>query len=653
MKAKYLCTFLCFALTCSLIAQSKVTGKVPVVPNPQPAPYLRTALLPQEQYLPEPENPSPITNPAVSYRDDEVVALTTWDAQGYGCMTSRIYADGDGNPVATWIHATDLGGANGTFAERGTGYNVRTPAGTWPSVTGRIETVRTGFPAATRLDDGTEIVVAHYTGVTPYRIHVSRKAPGATTWTETDLENPVGAGCLWPHISVGGQDGKTVHVIAITTPKANGGTLYQGVDAQLLYWRSTDGGLTWDKKHVIIPGLDNTKILSLQADQYTVDANGETVGIAIFPDWNDLMLFKSYDNGGTWEQTIVNDFPDGVENYVGFPGNSYDIDDIGYIDPNTPDTNHLAVFSSDGFGSLLIDDGAQAHIWFGYMYYIDTNFADSTSSYYPGMNGLCYWKESWGTDNFKIITGALDYNGDTVLNVTGGLAAIGPYYNNLASFATTGIDDNGVIYLVYAAFHELYRSDWGAEKDQYYRHLYAMKSADNGDNWSEPYELTAPPYISEDFVPYIESVWPAIPRHIDNGKVWVLYQQDGTPGTERWGANHAAAESSINWFAVPTDDIPAFVSVFNPPAADEAFDLVLSPNPAATSVQLSATFEGNNPAIVEVFDAMGRLVQQYRLPQNGAGRQTLTVPVQQLQTGTYSVRVTQDGRFGITKLLKI
>lgn len=649
MKAIYLPVLVCLAWTGALSAQSKVTGKVPAVPHLQPAPYLKTALLPHEKFLPEPQNPSPVTNPAVSYRDDEVVAITTWDAQSYGCMPSRIYADGDGNPVATWIYGTDLAGG---FSERGTGYNVRSSGGIWPNVTKRVEAIRTGFPAVTRLTDGTEIIVAHATGFNPYRIHVSRKAPGATTWTESDLENPAGAGCLWPRVAVGGSDGKTVHVIAITTPVANTGPTYQGVDGQLLYWRSTDGGLTWDKKHEIIPGLDNTKLTTLNADSYTIDAQGETVAVAVFPDWNDLMMFKSYDNGAGWERTIVNDFPDGLENYKPYPGTTYDIDDIGYIDPNTPDTSHLAVFSSDGFGSLLIDDNAQVHIWFGYMYYIDNVFTDSSSSYYPGMNGLCYWKESWGTDNFKVITGALDYNGDTSLTITGGIGAIGPYYNSLSSFATTGMDDNGVIYLAYSALHELYRSDWGAEKDQYYRHLYIMKSADNGENWSEPYELTAAPYVSEDFIPFIESVWPAIPRHITD-KVWVLYQQDGTPGTDLWGDNHGASENSINWFEVPTAAIPDFVSVFNPPAADAGFDLALTPNPASAVVHLSATFEGETPALVEIFDLTGSRVQQFRLPQNGTGRQTLAVPVQNLQAGTYSVRVTQGNRFGIVKLLKI
>lgn len=653
MKTKYFLTFLGCVFAIALSAQAKFNGKVPQMTNLQPAPYLKVAQLPNEKYLPEPENPNPITTPGVSYRIEETAGTTTWDAQSYGCTPSRIYANSDGKPVATWIYGTDLGGTNAAFSERGTGYNVR-GASTWPTVNGRLEAIRTGFPAVARLDDGTEIVVAHATGFNPYRIHVARKAAGASTWTETDLQNPVGAGCLWPRIAVGGADGKTVHVIAITTPVANGGPKYQGVDGQLLYWRSTDGGLTWDKKAVVIPGLDNTKITNLEADSYTIDVNGEVVGVAIFPSWNDVLLFKSLDNGESWEPgVVVNDFPDGVENYVGFPGNSYDIDDIGYIDPNTPDTSHLAIFTSDGFGSLLIDNGGQAHVWFGYMYVIDVNFNDSTTSYYPGMNGLCYWKESDGTDNFRVITGALDLNGDsTLLGPSDGITAIGPYYNSLSSFATTGTDANGVIYLAYAAVNELYRSDWGAEKNQYYRHLYVMKSTDNGDTWGDPHELTVAAYVDEIFIPFIESVWPAIPRHIGD-KVWVLYQQDGIPGTERWGANHSPSENAINWFEVPTDSIPAFVSVFNPPSADPSFELVIAPNPVTSVAQLSATFEGSGPALVEVFDVMGKLVQQYRLPQNGTGRQTLTLPVHNLQTGTYSVRVTQGGRFGIAKLLKI
>ncbi|GAB4486975.1 MAG: hypothetical protein OHK0019_01450 [Saprospiraceae bacterium] len=648
MKTKYLFALLCFAWAGALMAQGKVSGKIPSVPKLQPAPYLKTAVLPNEQFLPELEDTNPIVSPAVSYRQEEKVGTTTWDAQTYGCMPSRIYADNNGNPVATWLFGTDVN-TPATFSERGTARNVRGTSG-WPNVTSRIENVRTGFPAAARLGDGTEIIVSHVTLPSGLlAVHVARKEPGQTTWSESNLALPQGVGSLWPRVAVGGFDKNTVHVIAISTPTANGGTLYQGVvNGQLFYWRSTDGGLNWDKSQVVIPGLDSSKVKTLQADSYTIDANGETVGVAIFPDWNDLLLFKSLDNGDNWEKIVVNDFPDALENYAGAAGDIYTIDDIGYVDENAPDSAKLAVFSSDGFGSLLIDDATQAHVFFGRMYYIDTDTAAGTF-YYPGMNGLCYWKETFGED-ILIITGALDYNGDTALSITGGINAIGPYYNSLSSFPTVGTDENGTIYLAYSALHELYRSSWSVEKDQYYRHLYVMKSLDNGDSWTAPYELTVPAYVQEDIIPFIESVYPAIPRHIEGDKVWVLYQQDGLPGTDIWGDNHAPGENSMQFIEVSVDSI---VSVFNPPSPDLSFDLSLAPNPVSSVAQLSATFKGNSPALVEVFDLTGKLVQQYRLPQNGTGRQTLTLPVQYLQNGTYSVRVTQGGRFGIAKLVKI
>ncbi|MBX2889408.1 MAG: T9SS type A sorting domain-containing protein [Saprospiraceae bacterium] len=646
MQTKYFYTILALVWASALIAQGKRAGKAPASSAAQPAPYWKHTAPAPEHYLPEPENPHPISHPAVSARQEEFAGFTTWDAQSYGSMPSRIYGDANGNPVATWLYGSDLSGG---YPERGTGYNVRASGG-WPNVNNRLEAIRTGFPAAARLDDGTELVVSHATGFNPFRIHVARKAAGASTWVETDLDNPPGSGCLWPRVAVGGPDGKSVHVIAITSPTggSTNGVIYQGVDGHLLYWRSTDGGLTWDKKYQIIPGLDSSKVKALAADEYTIDVNGDAVGIAIFPTWNDVLLFKSLDNGDTWEQTVVNDFPDALENYVGADGDFYTFDDIGYFDPEAPDS--LAVFTNDGFGSLLIDDALQAHVWFGRMYVIDNDPAANTF-YYPGTNGLCYWKESWGSDNIQVITGALDYDGDSLLTLVGGGGAIGPYYNSLSSFATTGMDAEGSIYLVYAAVNELYRSNWGAEKDQYYRHLYIMKSEDNGDTWSEPFELTAPPFVDEAFIGFVESAWPAIQRRIVGDKVWVLYQQDGIPGSNVWGTNHSATTNTINWFEVPTDFLTN--SIFDLPQADAAFDLALSPNPATSTTQLSAHLTGDAPAMVEVFDSFGRLAQQYRFPSNGHERQTMTLPVQHLPIGIYAVRVTQGGRFGIVKLLRM
>jgi hypothetical protein len=105
------------------------------------------------------------------------------------------------------------------------------------------------------------------------------------------------------------------------------------------------------------------------------------------------------------------------------------------------------------------------------------------------------------------------------------------------------------------------------------------------------------------------------------------------------------------WIEVDPADIP--VSAFEPPKADPSFELSIAPNPVASMAQLSATFEGGNPVLVEIFDLVGNLVQQQRLSQNSAGRQTFSLPVQHLQAGTYMVRVSEGGRFGVAKLLKM
>lgn len=641
MQTRKLFAFFAFCLPVLGFSQASPLNTIPGSALLEKAPYNKKANLP-ETSVPEPAQNVPVYQSGVNYRSpEEYAGFTRCDAQSYGCMPSRLYADNDGNPVATWIFGTDQTGA---FPERGTGYNVRNN-GAWPEVTARVETVRTGFPAATRLNDGTELIVSHTTSTTPYSLVFSRKGPGPGAWTQTSLPLPPGAGCLWPRIAVGGQNGNFVHIIAITTPVANTGTVYEGVDGHVLYWRSSDGGLTWDKQASIIPGLDNSKYEIINADSYTIDANGDAVAVAVLPDWNDIRVYKSVDNGDSWDIITVNDFPDALENYTGLVGESYTFDDVGTYDSNAPDS--LAVFSSDGFGSLIIDDNAECHLWFGRMFYIDNDPAAGTF-FYPGMNGLVYWKESFN-DELRIITGALDYDGDTTIGITS-TTEIGPYYNSLSSFPSAGIADDGTIYLAYSALHELYRTGSSADKDQFYRHTYLMKSEDGGENWGEPFDIISDPYVFIDLVPFLESVWPAVPRHMGN-KVWVLYQQDYLPGTDLWGDNHESSDNGITWVEIDNDSVPAYVGSFEPAKPDATFDISLSPNPVSSVTQLSATLQGTDNASIEVFDAFGRLVYNQRLSTQ-SGRQTFLLPLQHLTTGAYIVRVQEGNNFAMVRMIK-
>ncbi|MFN0216893.1 MAG: T9SS type A sorting domain-containing protein [Saprospiraceae bacterium] len=582
-----------------------------------------------------------MNNPGASNRGpEEIVGSTYWDAQSYGAMSSRIYANEQGEPVAHWLFSAQSTG----YSDRGTAQNVR-EAGSWGTVNSRVEANRTGFPAATMLGDGSEIIISHNTGATPWAIWMAKKAAGSNTWTETALPGPPGIRMLWPKIAIGGTDNMTIHIIAITAPVggATFGTIYEGLDGHILYYRSTDGGATWDKQYEKIPGLDSSRYTGFSADSYTIDAYENTVAVGEFLsyDWNDMRIYKSTDNGGAWSDMIMRDFPDALEGYSPAPGLEYTVDDIMEVDTLAPDP--LAIMTNDGFGSVLIDHNGEVHVWFGRMYVIDNDFTDSSSFIYPGMNGILYWKESWGANNLQIITGAFDYDGNGIIIPT--LDQIAPYGSaNISSFPVTGIGADGTLYLCYSAVNEQFISN---DNDDFFRHLYLMRSSSNGEAWGEPLELTAAPYIDEAIAPFVECVWPSMPRNIGD-KVWVLYQQDYTPGTNIWGAHHTPLENTLNWVEVDPADLS--VSVLETPKPNPNLALSISPNPAAETAQLGFKSMGEDMICIEIFDLMGSRVSNFNLP-SALGRQTLTLPLQNLISGTYWVRITEGKQYGIAKLV--
>jgi hypothetical protein len=588
--------------------------------------------------------PAPTQHSGLNYRADgpeELIAPTYWDAQSYGCMSSHLYANQNGEPVGYWIFTNQVSGQS----DRGTGRSVRT-AGAWSVPTTRVEAVRTGFPAAVMLGDGTEVIISHNTSVTPFKIWMARKAPGASTWTETALPQPAGIRMLWPKVAVGGPNNQTLHVIAITAPTgtSTGGVVYQGLNGHILYYRSTDGGLTWDQQNVIIPGLDSSRFVGFSADSYTIDATGNTVAIGVFPDWNDVRVFKSTDNGNNWNNLQVLDFPDAIENYVPLPGNSYTVDDVP-LDTLAPTSSMgLATRTNDGFGSLLIDQSGQIHTWFGRMYVVDTDFSDSLSGYYPTVNGIFYWKESRGANNLDIITGALDYDGDGGATDGNNSNIVAYGGASISSFPSAGIDAQGDLYLVYSAINELCRVE--PDAGQYFRHNYIIRSNDGGDTWSFPYEITAEPYVDPFLAPFTEAVWPALPRNIGSS-VWVLYQADYLPGSTIFGNAHAATEAFITWVDISKDSLMQGISSVLTPSQPD-FEVAVVPNPAQDFVQVLAKVNDAADVLVEVFDFSGRKVST----QNFAAGSALRLPVGQLANGVYQVRVIQNGRFGAVRLVK-
>ncbi len=575
---------------------------------------------------------SPVSNNA---RDVEyVIGNTNYDLQSNGTSCKRISTRPDGTIVGVWTQGFD--DANG-FPGRGTGYNARQNFAWSDAPTERLESERIGWPNHVFTADGAEVVVSHTSNS---QLLTLRRAALNNTWTEAYIPSNIAPGLLWPRAAAGGADGQTVHVIAITTPVANGGALYEGVDGHIIYYRSLDGGSTWDQQDVIIPGLDSMFTLGSSADAYYIDARGDNVAIGIFDDWGDVLLFKSEDNGDSWTKHILNDFP--LDRYVIDAGYAYE--DLPEFVGERPDS--MAIFSSDNFGSVVIDHNGMAHAFFGRMYIQDDNLGDGSSSYYPGTDGIVYWNESFGDDSLRTVVATLDLNGNDTIDIASN-TAIALYFASLTSMPSAGVDAAGNLYLTYSGVVEGRVSE--DDDAQHYRHVYLTVSEDGGENWSDPVDLITPENVYEpDLVDFVEAVFPTIARDVD-GKVRLIYQQDFRPGLSVRGDEDDASGNTINYFQFDTGD---FVTNAQELVDPKAFEFKLAPNITSDQTIASFNITESGQTDLSLVNMHGQMVKQIFSGQMQAGFHQETISVSELSQGIYYLMIRNNGSYAAIELVK-
>lgn len=490
-------------------------------------------------------NPNPYTYPILnsnskSTMTSEVIGWTTYDLQTNGSVQNRIVVHDDGTISAAWTMSSEL---NAIFSDRGTGYNHfdgsnwTFPAPSPPFSEPRLEDSRVGWPSLLALGDGSERVMTHSTDNNVLN-QASRALIGTGTWTNSMVgENYL----IWNRSAAGGLDGNTIHMIALTEPTGGTwtGSLWQGLNGALLYFRSQDGGNYWDIDTMVIPGMDSSSFLGFSADNYAITAKGETVVIAYFNDWGDSFIMKSTDNGDTWAKTVFLDFP--VDKYAIDAG----------LDLDNNDTLDM-VYSTDNSGAVILDDAGNAHVFYGIMSYIDDDLSDGGSSWFPLTNGIAYWNESFGPDmtppvvqdtslwysdmmNNHWITQAPELNGDSTI---GGIDEIGGYalyYRSQASMPSAGLASNGDIYLSFSGYTETI--DNGT---QVFRHIYVTKSEDGGITWKTPVDVTP----HDDWNGMQECVYGSMSPIIDD-KIRMVYQLDFEPGLAV-----AGDEDFVDWNAI-------------------------------------------------------------------------------------------------------
>ena len=582
-------------------------------------------------------NPNTVALKATNTIDDVRIGTTTYDLQSNASVDNRLIRHSNGTISATWTMSAQFASA---YSDRGTGYNFHDGSSWGPDPTSRLESSRGGWPSVLATGSGKEIAITHNTD-NGYLLMTHRPSVGAGTWTEQIISsmdsNGVYTDIIWNRAVIGGSNNETIHMVGVIAPTGLGGAIWNGLDGALVYYRSQDGGDTWDIQDMQLPTLDTSKYNGFDGDGYAIAAQGETVVVAYFGDLDDSVLLKSTDNGNTWTNTVFLDFP--VDNYTTDAG--IDLDGDGVMD---------SLYSTDGAGAVLLDDNGDAHIFFGNMRLLDADLSDGNTSYFGGTSGLMYWNESMGADDYannpisspslwysslpQMIAAAQDLDGDGILNYVG----IPTYYLSLDCMPSAGIDNQGNIFVSYSSLME--NADNGSQN---FRHVHVVKSMDGGTTWSNPKDVTE----WTDWGGAQECVFGRMDRNVDD-KIRLIYQKDFEPGLAVRGDEDIIDMNEIRYLELDTFELSGTSTNIVNNSLNVEFSVY--PNPAKNNLTLDFYSDNYEKTTFTLNDILGKRIQDYTFITT-KGNNKVKLDLNNLNDGVYLINFKNNDIKSTQKLI--
>ncbi len=608
---------------------------------------------------------------------EEWIGTTYYDLQTNGCGQNRVQADDANNIRAVWTHHNQT--EDSGFPTRGTGFNETVDMANFPPDDGgKLEaSARTGWPNIVTLPDGTDVVVNHMPA-TINELIMLRRAPGSDAWVESTIATVVPSGLLWPQIAV---SGNTLHMVCVSTPTGNDGAVYEGLNPALLYFRSMDGGVTWDISDRIIDGMGapdpsttNDLNSGIGGDSYKLVADDDgNVAIGVFDLSEDIVLLKSGDNGDTWEKMTVSALPFDDFTFSTVP---YTVEDLGGIDPlgpgeGNPDSLSAAALSfltSDGSGTVALDANGAAHVVFPQMYVscADTTQADGAFTFFPLFGNLIYWNEcDQSLERLDMVVNALDTNGDTTLNFDD-FANLADHNGNMfITMPSLEILEDGRMVLAYAAAREDYIRDDPTNPNplQHYTHVWMTGSADAGATWTDPVDIINGDLVLFPFlVDQTDAVFPNM-HIVSENQVAVTYQFDDEPGINlRDDEMDPIVANQITMTTINVEEVlglngpgtvvpPLPCIVGTTTVTPETFNFNITPNPAISTTMINFELDSKAEVTIDIYNVVGALVGHNDLGTTSAGSYTQNMSLEKLSPGIYMVSLRAGDKVATQKLV--
>jgi hypothetical protein len=568
---------------------------------------------------------SPVLGPSIvsttrsTSASSVVIGATRYDLQTNGSCQNRLFLfNDDGTIGATWTRGT----TETAFAERGTGYNYSDGTAWGPSPTSRVESVRTGWPSYSPWNGGGEIVISHQAA--GGLVMNTRPVKGTGSWTQSIVPCPSGATAMtWPRMITNGPNHNTIHIFAVTLPVANGGTAYNGLDGALLYYRSQDGGATWDKNAVQLDPMTSSNYTGFTGDDYAWGTpHGDTIYFQVGGSWIDTFIMESFDNGETWTK-------------IDILSNGHKMD--------ATTTFSYPFYENDGSNAVEMDANGVLHSVFGRM----CIFSDGTGRFYrPYTDGLIYWnstmpmlQDSLNLDTLYNHGQLLGYvynnaNGDPLVRI--------PYYGvSMSSYPQITIDNWGHMFAMWSGI--TVGNPYVGNDSLNYRHVWERHSFDHGVTWSDSNDLNKGlAYI------YKEFVFPSMDKNKTDEFVRYIYQSADVPGSALKDATNVAYHD--NTIEYRKEEF-LFVGVND--NKETALNIVSqnSPNPFHGTTTVGVNVLKSGTLSLDVYNMMGQKIMTYNKGVVNAGTHQFVIDGSQLTAGVYFYTVRMNNQSSTHKMI--
>ncbi|MCL2041085.1 MAG: T9SS type A sorting domain-containing protein [Bacteroidales bacterium] len=312
----------------------------------------------------------------------------SYDRQTQGSVYPMTQRHDDGFIGCTWTNDDNAPFSGSSTPNRGIGYAYSADDGqTWSTQENRVGGIPVYWPSYAQWGANGEAILARsadsyvHNGVQVLNglVLMTRPNKGQGAWTITPVPYPAGTSpndgyvMVWARMTTSGANHQYIHIMSpMTTPTAQP---YQGYTTPVFYYRTQDGGSTWDINGKLLPEMlgEEWNKQSYYSDAISFAVQGNTVACSFICTGNHGYVLKSYNNGDTWESIKFFDSP------VRRDATPTDYADTVYIPSQ---------------GCIALDNNGKIHVAFSVIM-AKNNQTEGSCTYFLGWSTsfLTYWNE--------------------------------------------------------------------------------------------------------------------------------------------------------------------------------------------------------------------------------------------------------------------